>query len=177
MWVENNCCSSIFYVFANPEVTRQIHQIKKAFLVHGCCCSISVSDTRSYLCIHAAFVGNFFRLSPRHFNHNFSSSTLYDAKFERLRLIPKHQMILQSEVGPHLHPPFLCGQYILSLTPMRPEVNGHNYAKRLWHAQFWKPLFSGPQAYANIKGVRLLIKGVPRHIKGVALRFVLLAAP
>ena len=40
-------------------------------------------------------------------------------------------MILQREVGPHLHPPFLCGQYILSLTPMRPEVNGHNYAKRL----------------------------------------------
>ena len=59
-------------------------------------------------------------------------------------------------------------------------------------------LFSGPQAYAHIKGVprhikgvrllikgvprhikgvRLLIKGVPRHIKGVALRFVLLAAP
>ena len=29
----------------------------------------------------------------------------------------------------------------------------------------------------HIKGVRLLIKGVPRHIKGVALRFVLLAAP
>ena len=61
-----------------------------------------------------------------------------------------------------------------------------------------KPLFSGAQAYAHIKGVprhikgvrllikgvprhikgvRLLIKGVPRHIKGVALRFVLLAAP
>ena len=60
-----------------------------------------------------------------------------------------------------------------------------------WYAQNRKPLFSGPQAYAHIKGVRLLIKGVPRHIKGVrllikgvprhikgvALRFVLLAAP
>ena len=39
-----------------------------------------------------------------------------------------------------------------------------------------KPLFSGAQAYAHIKGVprhikgvRLLIKGVPRHIKGIRL--------
>ena len=38
-----------------------------------------------------------------------------------------------------------------------------------WYAQNRKPLFSGPQAYAHIKGVRLLIKGVPRHIKGVRL--------